>query len=331
MKRREFIALLGGAAAASAFSWPLPLSAQQPERMRRIGVLLGTAIRGDAQVASDLKAFERGLEELGWTAGRNILIEYRSPGGDPDRIRKDITELKPDVILTSGTSNLAALKTTGGTLPVVFVQVADPVGSGLVDSLARPGSNATGFTNYEYTMGGKWLELLKEIAPNVIRTVFVYNPDNAAWRGLLREIEAAARSLRVEVIPSGVHAPDDIERAIDTFAREPNGGLLAQPDGITVSNRELICALATRRGLPAVYPFRYFATSGGLMSYGVDVSEVYRQAASYVHRILRGQKPADLPVQAPTKFELVFNLKTAKALGLEVPPTLLARADEVIE
>src|SRR5258708_1923259 len=165
MKRREFITLLSGAAAASAFSWPLPLSAQQPERMRRIGVLLGTAIRGDAQVASDLKAFERGLEELGWTAGRNILIEYRSPGGDPDRIRKDITELKPDVILASGTSNLAALKTTGGTLPVVFVQVADPVGSGLVDSLARPGSNATGFTNYEYTMGGKWLELLKEIAP----------------------------------------------------------------------------------------------------------------------------------------------------------------------
>jgi putative ABC transport system substrate-binding protein len=334
MKRREFITLLGGAVA-----WPLAALAQT-DPMRRIAVLMALA-ENDPDAAPRVEAFERRLQELGWTRGRNIRIDYRWPapmtagtGADFERILlqlKELVQAKPDVILATGTPMVAALKSETATVPIVFVQLADPVGSGVVSGLARPGGNITGFANYEYSFGGKWLEALKEVAPQVVRAMFILNSRNEAWRGFHQALESAASSLKLQVSTADINDAAGIERAIASFAREPNGGLLVQPDQITVVHRELISALAAQHRLPGVYPFRSFATGGGLMSYGIDVPNIYRQAAGYVDRILRGEKPADLPVQQPTKFELVINLKTAKAIGLEVPPTLLARADEVIE
>ena len=334
--RRDFITLLGGAAAA----WPLAARAQQSDRMRRISVVMVIA-ESDPDARPRVSAFEQRLNELGWTVGRNVRIDYRWPApatagtlSDFDRMSvhvKDLAEANPDAILATGTPTVAALKTATSTVPIVFVQLADPVGSGVVAGLARPGGNITGFTNFEYSIGGKWLEVLKEIAPRVGRVLFMLNPKNAAWPGFFQAIESAASSFNVEVASADVSDAPAIERAIAAFARQPNGGLIVQPDQVTVVHRELITTLAAQNRLPAVYPFRSFATSGGLVSYGIDVPNVYRQAAGYVDRILRGEKPGDLPVQAPTKYELVINLKTAKTLGLTVPPTLLALADEVIE
>jgi putative tryptophan/tyrosine transport system substrate-binding protein len=339
MRRRELITLIGGAAAA-LIAWPRAARAQQPERMRRIGVLMAIA-ESDPDAKPRTTALQQRLQELGWTIGRTIRIDYRWPTAmtagsraDFDRMLFDVKDLagtRPDAILATGTPMVAALKQETGTVPIVFVQVADPVGSGLVPGLARPGENITGFTNYEYSIGGKWLQMLKEIAPQVVRVMFIVSRNNAAWPGFWREIEAAAPSFGVEVSTADFDDAAEIEGAIAAFAREPNGGLIVQPDQVTVVHRELISTLAARNRLPAVYPFRTFATIGGLMSYGIDVPDMYRQAAGYIDRILRGEKPADLPVQAPTKFELVINLRTANALGLTVSPTLLARADEVIE
>jgi putative tryptophan/tyrosine transport system substrate-binding protein len=339
MRRREFITLLGGAATAP-IAWPRAARAQQPERMRRIGVLMAIA-EGDPDAKPRITAFEQRLQALGWTIGRNIRIDYRWPTAMTAGARadfdlmlfhvKDLAATRPDAILATGTPMVAALKHETGSVPIVFVQVADPVGSGLVPGLARPGENITGFTNYEYSIGGKWLEMLKEIAPHVVRVMFIVSRNNAAWPGFWRVIEAAAPSFGVEVSTADFDDAAEIEGAIAAFARERNGGLIVQPDQVTVVHRELISTLAARNRLPAVYPFRTFATIGGLMSYGIDVPDMYRQAAGYIDRILRGEKPADLPVQAPTKFELVINLRTANALGLTVSPTLLARADEVIE
>jgi putative ABC transport system substrate-binding protein len=338
MRRREFIALIGGAAATSVAS-PPTARAQQPERMRRIGVLMAIA-ESDPDARPRITALEQRLQALGWTIGRNIRIDYRWPTAtagaraDFDGMifqAKDLAATRPDAILATGTPMVAALKHETGSVPIVFVQVADPIGSGLVPGLARPGENITGFTNYEYSIGGKWLEMLKEIAPHVVRVMFIVSRNNAAWPGFWHVIEAAAPSFRVEVSTADFADAAEIERAIAAFAREPDGGLIVQPDQVTVVHRELISTVAARNRLPAVYPFRAFATIGGLMSYGIDVPDMYRQAAGYIDRILRGEKPADLPVQAPTKFELVINLRTANALGLTVSPTLLARADEVIE
>ena len=327
MKRREFITLLGGAAA-----WPLAAHAQQPERMRRVGVLMNWAAddpEGQARVA----AFEQSLQELGWTVGRNLQIDYRW-NVDTDRIRKyavELVALAPDIILAHASTSVASLLQATRTVPIVFVNVTDPVGGGLVDSLARPGGNATGFINFEYGTSGKWLELLKEIAPGVTRAAVLRDPAIAAGPGQLGAIQSVAPSLGVELTPVNVRDAGEIERAVTTFARGPNDGLIAPGSTGSVVHRHLIIRLAARHRLPTVYSQRLFVTGGGLISYGPDRVDQYRRAAGFVARILKGEKPADLPVQAPTKYELVINLKTAKALGLEVPPTLLARADEVIE
>jgi putative ABC transport system substrate-binding protein len=330
MKRREFIAVLGGSASA----WPLPLSAQQPERMRRIGVLIAL-IENDPESKRRVEALVQALRELGWIDGRNVRFDYRFAGGDIERMRAyaaEVVELAPDVILVQSNPFLVALRQTNRTIPTVFAVVADPVGGGFVESLARPGGNLTGFTVFEAEIGGKWLEALKEIAPRVSRTLVLLHPETAANVAFLRAAEAVAPSLRMTVTEAGVHNAAEIERAIAAFAGEPDGGLVVCPHPITGVNRDLIAGLAARYGLPAVWPFRFFmATNGGLMSYGVDVVDLFRRAAVYVDRILRGAKPGDLPVQNPIKYELVINLKTAKALGLTVPPTLLARADELIE
>jgi putative ABC transport system substrate-binding protein len=328
MRRRDFIALLGGAAA-----WPLSARAQQGERMRRIGVLMPAAaddLDGQARIA----AFRQGLQQLGWTDGRNVRIDTRWSAGDADEIRKyaaELAALAPDVILATGSATLAPLLQATRTVPIVFTIVPDPVGAGLVDSLARPGGNATGFTWFEYATSGKWLELLKQIAPGVTRVAVLRDPAIAAGLGQWGAIQAMAPSVGVEVIPVNVRDAPEIERAVAGFARSSNGGLILTASALAVVHRDLVIRLAARHKLPAVYHRRLFVTSGGLISYGPDLVDQYRQAAGYVDRILKGEKPADLPVQAPTKYELVLNLKTAKALGLEVPPTLLARADEVIE
>jgi len=328
MKRREFITLLGGAAA-----WPLAARAQQPQRMRRIGVLMNLA-SDDAEGQARLAAFHQGLQQLGWTVGRNVQIDYRWGAGNADYIRKfaaELVALAPDVILSTGSPGVAALQQATRTVPVVFVTVVDPVSSGFVDSLARPGGNITGFALYEYSISGKWLALLKEIAPGMTRAAVIRDPALTAGGGQLGVIQAVAPLVGAEVTPVNVRNADEIERAITAFARSPNGGLIVTASTLAGVHRDLIIALAARHKLPAVYPIPYFARSGGLMSYGPNSVDQYRRAASYVDRILNGEKPADLPVQAPTKYELVINLKTAKTLGLEVPPTLLARADEVIE
>jgi putative ABC transport system substrate-binding protein len=328
MNRRSLLTLIGGAAA-----WPLAARAQQPSGMRRIGVLINDAA-DDPDGAVLLTAFAQGLQELGWSVGRNIRIDYRWTSGDAGRIRRytaELIALGPDVILAEGGTQVGPLQQATHTVPIVFVQVADAVGGGFVDSLARPGGNATGFTNFEYGFGGKWLELLKQIAPAVTRTAVLRDSANPAGSGQFGVIQAVAPSFGVEVSPVSLHDADEIERGVTTFARLPNGGLIVTPSGLANVHRDLIITLAGRHRLPAVYPFRSFIVSGGLISYGPDVVDQWRRAAGYVDRILKGEKPGDLPVQAPTKYELTINLKTGKALGLDVPPNLLATADEVIE
>jgi ABC-type uncharacterized transport system substrate-binding protein len=328
MRRREFITLLGG----TVMAWPLAAHAQQAERVRRIGVLMPfTANDPEAQARNVV--FEQSLRQLGWTVGRDLQIDYRSPGGDAASIRRDAAELialAPDVLLAVGSSTTGLLLQATQTIPVVFVNLADPVGAGFVQSLARPGGNATGFTNYEYSMSGKWVELLKQIAPHVTRVAVFRDPTLAAGIGQFSAIQSVAQSFGVELTPFSVRDPGEIERGVAAFARSGNGGLIVTAGG-TAFRRNLIIGLASRYKLPAVYPFRYYATDGGLITYGPDTYDPIRSAAAYVDRILKGEKPADMPVQAPTKYELVINLKTAKALGLTVPPSLLARANEVIE
>jgi putative ABC transport system substrate-binding protein len=327
MQRRHFITLIGGAAA-----WPLAARAQQPDRMRRVGVLMSTA-EDDAESKVRIAAFLQGLAQLGWTDGRNARIDIRWPAGDYDRIRKyaaELVALPPDVVLATGATVGPLLQATRD-VPIVFVIVSDPVGAGFVDSLARPGGNATGFTTFEYGMSGKWLELLKEIAPRVTRAAVLRDPASPSGTGQFGAIQSVAPSFGVELNPVNVRDPGEIERAITTFARSATGGLIVTGSALAVVHRDLIIMLAGRHKLPAVYFQRLFVTSGGLISYGPDFIDQYRQAAGYVDRILKGEKPADLPVQAPTKYELVINRKTAKTLGIEVPPMLLARADEVIE
>ena len=329
MRRREFITLLGGAAAA----WPLAARAQQSERVRRIGVLMPIAA-ANPEAPVRIAAFLQGMAQLGWTDGRNVRIEYRWGAGDPDRIRKSVAELielVPDVILAGGSATLGPLLQATRTVPIVFVHVPDPVGAGFVDSLARPGGNVTGFAIFEYGISGKWLELLKQIAPGVTQVGVVRDPAITAGIGQWGAIQAMASSVGVEVIPVNVRDAPEIERAVAAFARSLNGGLIVTASALAVLHRNLIVTLAARHKLPAVYWERFFVTGGGLISYGPDVVDQFRRAASYVDRILKSEKPADLPVQAPTKYELAINLKTAKALGLDVPPSLLARADEVIE
>ena len=328
MRRRELITLIGGAAAA----WPLAARAEQSERMRRIGVLL--PLTADDPEAKERNAiFEQSLHQLGWTVGRNLQIDYRLAGGTADPIRRSAAELvalAPDVIMTFGSLTIGPVQQATRTIPIVFVNVADPVGAGIVQSLARPGGNATGFTNFEYSMSGKWVELLKQIAPPVTRAVVLRDSTSAAGMGQFGAIQSVAQSLGIELTPVGVRDIDEIERGVSAFARSANGGLIVTAGG-TGFRRELIIGLASRHKLPAVYPFRYYAVDGGLITYGPDTHDPIRRAAVYVDRVLRGEKPADLPVQQPTKFELAINLKTAKALGLTVPPMLLTRADEVIE
>jgi putative ABC transport system substrate-binding protein len=328
MKRREFIAMLGGAAAV-----PLAARAQQAERVRRIGVLMNLAA-DDPESRARNAAFLQGLHQLGWSDGRNLRIDYRWAAGDADRYRTyaaELIALAPDVILAAGGNTVQPLQQATRTVPIVFVQVIDPVGRGLVASLARPGRNATGFTSFEYGLSGKWLELLKQIAPRVTRAAVLRNPTTPAGAGQLGAIQAVAPSFGVELSQVDTRDAGEIERAVATFARGSNGSLIVVVDAFAAVHRELIITLAARHRLPAVYPYRYYVTSGGLISYGPDNIDQYRRAAGYVDRILKGEKPADLPVQAPTKYELVINLKTAKALGLDVPPAMLARADEVIE
>jgi putative tryptophan/tyrosine transport system substrate-binding protein len=329
LRRREFITLLGGAAAA----WPLTARAQQPgEPMRRIGVLMATAA-DEPESQARLAAFLQGLQQLGWTDGRNVQIDYRWSAGDAARLRRDAAELvalAPDVVLAGVGATATTLLEASRTVPIVFAQGIDPVGAGLVESLARPGGNGTGFIQFEYSLSGKWLELLKEVAPQVTRVGILREPGSAGI-GQWAIIQAVANSLDVELKPIGLPGAGEIERAVSAFAGSPNGGLIVVVSGASLSHRELIIRLAARHQLPAVYAYRAFVTGGGLMSYGPDITGQYRRAASYVDRILKGEKPGDLPVQRPTKYELVINLKAAKALGLEVPPTLLARADEVIE
>jgi ABC-type uncharacterized transport system substrate-binding protein len=329
VNRREFITLLGGAATA----WPLAARAQQGERMRRIGVLMSLAA-DDPEGQARLTAFVQGLQELGWTDGRNVRIDYRWPAGDAERTRRYATELaalSPDVILAGAGSVVPSLLQATRTVPIVFTQTPDPVGAGFVNSLARPGGNATGFLLYEYGISAKWLELIKEIAPRVTRAAVIRDAAIASGTGQWGAIQTAAPSFGVEVSPVNLRDAGEIERDVAAFARSPNGGLIVTASTLAVVHRDLIVTLAARHKLPAVYPSRFFVAAGGLISYGPDSIDPHRRAAGYVDRILKGEKPADLPVQAPTKYELAINLKTAKALGLEVPPTLLARADKVIE
>jgi putative ABC transport system substrate-binding protein len=327
MRRREFITLLGAAA------WPLAARAQQGEPIRRIGVLMSLAAY-DPQGQARITAFLQALQQLGWTDGRNLQIDTRWAAGNAEDIRKyaaELTALAPDVILASGGSVAGPLVQATRTVPIVFTQTPDPVGAGFVDNLARPGGNATGFTLFEYGMGGKWLEVLKEIAPSVTRAAVLRDPTIPQGPGQWGAIQTAAPSFGIEVVPFNLRDASEIERAIVAFARSSNGGLIVTGSGLAVVHRDMIITLAARHRLPAIYPLRAFVSGGGLISYGADSLDPHRRAAGYVDRILKGEKPADMPVQAPTKYELAINLKTAKALGLEVPPSLLARADEVIE
>ena len=331
MKRREFITLLGGAAAVA---WPLAARAQQPDRVRRIGVLMASAA-DDSESQARIAAFLQGLQQLGWADGRNMRIDTRWATTDADDIRRHAAELAalaPDVLVAAtGTVTAAPLLQATRTVPIVFVQVIDPVGAGFVVSLARPGGNATGFTIYEYGMSGKWLELLKEIAPRMARAAVLRDPAIASGIGQFAAAQAVAPSLGVELSPVDVRDAGEIEHAVTAFARSSNGGLIVTASALATRHRDLIIALAARHRLPAVYSYRYMVAAGGLVSYGPDSLDQYRRAAGYVDRILKGEKPADLPVQAPTKYELAINLKAAKALGLELPATVLARADVVIE
>jgi putative ABC transport system substrate-binding protein len=329
MRRRDFITLLGNA----AVTWPFVARAQQSTRMRRVGALMPFAAN-DPQAQERNAAFLQGLQQLGWTVGQNIQIDYRWSGGSEDATQKyaaELVSLAPDVIFASGSAAAGPLRRATRTVPVVFANVPDPVGAGLVDSLAHPGGNATGFTPYEYSIGAKWLELLKEIAPNVTRAAVLRDPTISSGLGLWAAIQSVSRAVAIEVSPVNMSDAGEIERSLAAFARSPNGGLIMTGSALAVVHRDLTIALAARHRLPAVYYDRYFAVAGGLISYGPNIVGEFRRAAGYVDRILRGEKPADLPVQVATKHDLVINLKTAKALGISVPPTLLARADEVIE
>jgi putative ABC transport system substrate-binding protein len=328
MRRREFLGVLSGVAA-----WPVVARAQQSKQMRRIGVLMAAAA-DDSEYQTRVTAFAQGLQQLGWTVGGNVRIDYRWATNHAARVRDaaELIALAPDVVLATAGSIVGALQQASRTVPIVFVTTIDPVGGGWVASLARPGGNATGFTAYEFSMSGKWLELLKEIAPRVTRVAVIRDASVPAGVGGFAAIQTVAPSLGVELTPVGVRDAGEVERDIAAFARGPNGGLIAvgPPSSLTVY-RDLIIMLAARHRLPAVYSSGFFVTDGGLIAYGPDRIDQYRRAASYVDRILKGEKPADLPVQAPTKYELAINLKTAKALGLIVPPSVLSRADEVIE
>jgi putative tryptophan/tyrosine transport system substrate-binding protein len=329
VQRREFITLLGGAAAA----WPLGATAQRPAKMRRVGVLV-TLTDDDSEGKARVAAFRQALQELGWVDGRNLQVEVRWSAGDVARIRKnaaDLAALAPDVIVATGNSTIAPLLQATRTVPVVFVTAADPVGAGYVDSLARPSGNATGFLAFDYSISAKWLELLKEITPGLTRVGVIRNPEIPAAIGQFAVIQSAAGSLGVEVSALNVHAISDLDSVIASFTRGTNGGLIVTASVLALSGRNQIIALAAKHKLPTAYYGRHFVTAGGLISYGPNWVDQYRLAAGYVDRIFKGEKPGDLPVQAPTKYELVINLKTAKALGLTVPPSLLARADEVIE
>jgi putative ABC transport system substrate-binding protein len=328
MRRREFITLFVGAT-----TWPFVARAQQGEQVRRIGMLLAITA-DDPESKARLAAFTQGLQQLGWTIDQNVRVDYRWAGADADKMRKyaaDLIALAPDVIVTQSSTAVAPLLQATRTIPIVFTIVADPVGAGYIDSLARPGGNATGFTVFEYAMGGKWLELLKEIAPSVTRAAVLRESAIAAGPAQFGAIQAIAPSLGVELRPVDTRDAGEIERAITAFAGTPNGGLIVTGSSAASIHRELIVALAERYRLPTVYFARQFVTGGGLISYGPDYIDQFRRAAGYVNRILNGEKPAEMPVQAPTKYELVINLKTAKALGITVPPSLLARANEVIE
>jgi putative ABC transport system substrate-binding protein len=329
IRRREFISLLG----STAVTWPLAARAQQSGRMRLIGVLTNFQ-NSDPAVQQRISAFETEIVRSGWTIGSNLQTEYRWAGGDPGKLRVLAAELvssKPDVILVNGSPALSSLVQETRAIPIVFVNVADPVIGGFVMSLAKPGGNVTGFTNFEFRIGGKWLGLLKDVAPNLSRVAIMLDPTNPSSAGLGRTVETFASSFAIQTTTLDIANPAEIEPTIDAFASQSNGGLIVLPGGFTVTYRKQIIGAATKRQLPSLYPFRYFVADGGLMSYGVNDLDLYRQAARYVDRILKGEKAADLPVQAPTKFELVLNLKTAKTLGLAVPRTLLAIADEVIE
>ncbi len=328
MRRREFLVVLGSAAA-----WPLAAGAQQSEQMRRIAALM-SAGTDDAQGQAGVAAFQQGLEKLGWSAGRNMRIDIRWSQNNVSRNRQyasELVALAPDVILASGTLGVTALQNATRTLPIIFVRVSDPVGAGVVDNLARPGGNATGFMNFEYSLSGKWLELLKQIAPQVTRAAVMRDPANPAAVGQFAAIQSVAQSLGFELRSVDTRDAGEIERTIAAFSRSPNGGLIVTPSASDGLHHDLIIILAARHKLPAVYTERERVTEGGLISYGPDWVDQFRRAAVYVDRILKGEKPTDLPVQAPTKFELAINLKTAKALGVTVPPTLLAAADKVIE
>ena len=327
MKRRDFITLLGGAAA-----WPLAARAQEGERIRLVGVLIGVA--DDAQGQARLAAFHKGMQELGWTEGRNIQLETRFSGGDGGRARAysaELVAMKPDAIVANTASVISALQQQTRTIPIVFVQVLDPVSSGFVESLARPGGNITGFSSYDFGLGAKWLELLKDVAPGVTTVGVLRDPSIPGGSGALGAMQAVASSLKVELVSLDVREAVSIERGLAAFVGVPGRGLIVVANPGAIVHADLIVALAARYRLPAVYPYRFFTANGGLISYGSDNLVEWRQAASYVDRILKGEKPADLPVQAPTKYELVINLKTAKTLDLTVPDGLLARADEVIE
>ena len=329
MRRREFIRIIAGSAAVL----PLATFAQQPERMRRIGVLMPGAA-DDAEYQARMAAFLQGLKQLGWSDGRNVRIDIRYAAGDANLIRKyaaELIALAPDVILAPGSTSMGPLLQATRTVPIVFTTLLDPVGAGFVDSLARPGGNATGFIAFEYGLSGKWLELLKQIAPSLTRVAILRDPAAAAGIGQFAAIQSVAPSFAVELRPIDMREVGEIERAVTTFARSSNGGLIVTAGSGSAIHGDLIIALAARHKLPAIYGDRHFVTGGGLISYGPNRVDQYRQAAGYIDRVLKGEKPADLPVQAPTKYELVINRKTAKALGLTVPPTLLASADEVIE
>jgi putative tryptophan/tyrosine transport system substrate-binding protein len=330
MRRREFVTLIGGA----AVSWSITSHAQQSDKTRLIGVLMSYA-ESDRTTLSEVAAFRGGLAKLGWTEGSNLRIELRWGNADPDRIRtlaKELIDLRPDVILSPTTLVTGTLARETRTIPIVFVNVADPIGPGFAASLARPGGNITGFTTETPAQGGKWVELLKEIAPRTVRMALLFNPATAVpLQFFMPPIQAAASSLAIQISNAPIHAKDEIEGVIAAQARNPGGGLIVMPDNFNTVNREPIIALAARYRVPAIYWNRFFTESGGLITYGTDFVEQFRQVAEYIDRIFKGEKPADLPIQAPTKFELVINLKTAKAMDLDVPPLMLGRADDVIE
>jgi putative tryptophan/tyrosine transport system substrate-binding protein len=331
MKRREFISFVGSAAVA----WPLAARAQEPGRVRRVGVLFAF-FNNDPESQVRIAAFQQELENLGWREGQNIQVEYRWASGDAERFRAFAAELvaaRPDVLVALASPSAEALARATHTIPIIFAAVSDPVGSGLAASLSAPGGNATGFTNFDISMGAKWVEFLKELSPRLARVGLLFNPATAPRRGTtyLHSVESAARSFGINSMHATVSSAAEIEDAVAAISRRPDSGLIVMPDVFMTNHRDLITALATRHALPAIYPFRYFAEGGGLISYGIDVSDIFRRAAGYVDKVLRGAMPSSLPVQHPDKFELVINLKTARTLGLDVPRILLARANEVIE